>query len=358
MEKFLDTIMGTFKFINFNSILDSLGITELSFLGFVKIIFLIIFITLNLCLLYIESLDAKHTNKDISHMKSGMTPELKRLVKYFISGVGLYASYIAIKNEHKDTAKEAKLLKQKEADLAEFTNKAALEVKQIANVRIANNFANKLHLNSIQRTVEKVTKNKEEQTELHKAIKEQKVQWENDKDSKLLQGIEVLEVKLEALIVEGNRAESELIQDVARGVKYSEEISKETDEAKILAILNEDIKKSSILDLEELWTKWKNLDLEELWITFASFNGITKLACSMIFSSYFILWCTLSVVINLYGEYLLNRFKLEEKHPRLALFILYRKKVSKYYILSNIIYIILTCLMNIIFGLSILTIVL
>ena len=330
----------------------------ISFLGFLKILFLIIFILLNIGLLYSESLDAKHKNKDISHMKSGISPELKKLATYFISGVTIYASYIAIKNEHKDTAKEAKLLEQKEAELKEFTEKALLEAKRATNARIANNFSNKLHIDGIHRSLVRVNTIKGEEIELQKALKETHVQWEKSGDKKHQDIIEVLKVKIEALNLEWERAQSELTQDVVRGVKYSAEISNETDEEKILAMLNEDIKKSSILDidLEELWTKWKNLDLELLWNTFISFNGITKLACSMIFSSYFILWCILSVVINLYGDYLLDRFKLEEKYPRLALFILYRKKVSKYYILSNIIYIILTCIMNIIFGLSILSI--
>ena len=67
----------------------------------------------------------------------------------------------------------------------------------------------------------------------------------------------------------------------------------------------------------------------------------------MMFSSYFIITNIFSITINLYGDYLLDRFKLEEKYPRLSVVIKYRRKVGNYVVVSNIIYIILTCLMNI-----------
>ena len=77
----------------------------------------------------------------------------------------------------------------------------------------------------------------------------------------------------------------------------------------------------------------------------------------MMFSSYFTLSCILGIAINLYGNYLLERYKLEEKYPRVAVFIKYRRKATKYYIISNIIFIILTCIMNIFYGITILSII-
>jgi hypothetical protein len=99
-------------------------------------------------------------------------------------------------------------------------------------------------------------------------------------------------------------------------------------------INEDDVKKSSIFDFEELWNR------------FETFDGLTKVVCVMMFSSYCILSCIFGITINLYGNYLLDRFKLEEKYPQIAIFIKYRRKVSKYYILSNIISIILICLAN------------
>jgi len=100
------------------------------------------------------------------------------------------------------------------------------------------------------------------------------------------------------------------------------------------------------------WSIW-NLDV--LWSQFETFDGTTKLVCTMIFSSYVILTSILGIAINLYGNLLLDRFKLEEKFPKIASFIKYRQKVSKYVILLNVIHIIIICLINIILGISILS---
>ena len=129
---------------------------------------------------------------------------------------------------------------------------------------------------------------------------------------------------------------------------YSNEAS--NSDKPYLAYLNElDVKKSSLFLF--------SLDWEKLWYKFESFDGITKTACILIFNSTFIGVCLFTIVLNLYGDYLLDRFKLEVKFPKLAIFIKYRKKIGKYYIISNIIWIFFSCTFNILFGLAILDIV-
>jgi len=100
-----------------------------------------------------------------------------------------------------------------------------------------------------------------------------------------------------------------------------------------------------------------DLDLEQMWKRYETYNAITKTACILIFNSSFIAVCLNTVVLNLYGDYLLDRFKLEQRYPRLAVFIKYRKKLGKYYIISNIVFIFITCSVNIIYGLCILDII-
>lgn len=84
-------------------------------------------------------------------------------------------------------------------------------------------------------------------------------------------------------------------------------------------------------------------------------NGISKLAVSILFSSSIILWSLFGIFLNFYGNYLLEIFKLEERYPKLAIFIKYRKTLSKYYIISNFLVITSLCLINIILGLSMLS---
>jgi hypothetical protein len=75
----------------------------------------------------------------------------------------------------------------------------------------------------------------------------------------------------------------------------------------------------------------------------------------MLWSNSLILWCVVSIILNKYSDYLLDRFNLETKFPRIAIFIKLRKKMSVYYMWSNLLIIILVCLTDIILGLSILS---
>jgi F0F1-type ATP synthase gamma subunit len=68
----------------------------------------------------------------------------------------------------------------------------------------------------------------------------------------------------------------ELEQSIESGRKFSQEISQEPDDQKVLDKINEEINKSSIfgLDIEKLLT--------ELWDKFETFDGITKLVFVML----------------------------------------------------------------------------
>lgn len=109
------------------------------------------------------------------------------------------------------------------------------------------------------------------------------------------------------------------------------------------------------LELEKLWSNWEQLEWADLLSCWESLDAITKIVLTMMFTNYFILSLILGITLNLYGYYLLDRIQLEKRYPKIAVIIKYRRKLSKYIILSNILLIILTCLMNIFFGISILS---
>lgn len=204
---------------------------------------------------------------------------------------------------------------------------------------------NKLHVTRIKNTYAKVDNHEKEQSELMKTITERDVKWKNTGDQTLQDKNILDKIKYQAIERQKHRDKAELLQDIDSATRFNEEISKETDEKKFLEMINDDdIKKSSIFNLEELWTRFDTSD------------GITKVVCITMFSSYFILSCVFGITVNLYGNYLLERFKLEEKYPKIAIFIEYRQKASKYYIISNLIFIVIVCLMNLVFGLSVLSI--
>ena len=95
--------------------------------------------------------------------------------------------------------------------------------------------------------------------------------------------------------------------------------------------------------------------LEFLIDKFDSLDVVSKIMVHMIYTNALIFGCIFTIIFNLYGNYLLDKFKLEIKYPRIAKFINYRKKLSKYYLISNFLFIIIVCLVNITLGFAVLT---
>ena len=175
-------------------------------------------------------------------------------------------------------------------------------------------------------------------------MKKKKVKFEKGDKSITQEMLRIDEMKKVELDLKENQSINELEKNIAKGVNFANEISKENDENKILEKINENVKKSTMFNLDELLTNFESL------------SGIYKLAYTMIFSSSIILWCVFGIILNIYGNYILDRFKLEDKYPKIALFINYRRKLSKYYIMSNFLLIISMCLINVILGISIFSI--
>ena len=48
-----------------------------------------------------------------------------------------------------------------------------------------------------------------------------------------------------------------------------------------------------------------------------------------------IMGSTISIALTIYGEYLIQKFDLESKYPKLAKFIAIRRKFQKYYLILN-----------------------
>ena len=103
--------------------------------------------------------------------------------------------------------------------------------------------------------------------------------------------------------------------------------------------LLENIKKGSLLPADLL---------EKLIDNFSSLNGLGQLVVISLLSNSIILICIISIVYTIFGDYLINRFNLEEKYPSLSKIIRLRTKFQKYYLISNITIIILMCLVQII----------
>jgi hypothetical protein len=89
------------RIFNLNQLGYNLSLTEFSFLTFLKIIFVILFILLNLGLLYSEYLDNKNKEKS-EYLKCGASGDTKIILNLLILAAGSYSAYITIINESID----------------------------------------------------------------------------------------------------------------------------------------------------------------------------------------------------------------------------------------------------------------
>jgi hypothetical protein len=92
-------------------------------------------------------------------------------------------------------------------------------------------------------------------------------------------------------------------------------------------------------------------NINNFWINYNNFlitlSTQQKGALAHLLVSIFILWCLISIIIIIYGDYLIKYFKLEEKYTRLARFIQLRRKFEHFNLLLNISLIILILLYTI-----------
>jgi hypothetical protein len=350
----LKELLNIIHSYNLNSIWISTGVTDFNLLFCLKVFFVIFFFCINICIIYTEYLDKNKKKKNNTHLQSGIHPTSQKAAKSVIFIMGAAASFLALKNEYKDLTKEScfKKLHQKLADLKGTVGTTQSELNQIKNVNLRNNLSHRLHFRSLEINIENFGKSLQHESDLQKALNAKKINWAETKDPKLKIEIAIEEAILNQLNSKNTRDFQNIMKDVQSGVKFSNAVCNADNEDKIIALLTEgvtegddDIKKSIIF----------SFNVEKLWNIFETLDAVSKLVCVMMFSSYFISSCVLGLVINIYGNYLLDRFQLEEKYPKVAIFIKYRKTVSKYYILLNLLTILMICSVNFILGISILS---
>jgi len=105
-------------------------------------------------------------------------------------------------------------------------------------------------------------------------------------------------------------------------------------------ILLESLQKSSIIDT---YFEWLN-----------TFDQLSKMAISLLFLNYAILGSLISIVFIFYGDYIIKRFKLEERYPKWAKFIQLRRTFQSYYLIFSILIITVIIFSELIFSIYVL----
>lgn len=79
-----------------------------------------------------------------------------------------------------------------------------------------------------------------------------------------------------------------------------------------------------------------------------------KIALSLLLLKSVLISALLSILFIFYGDFLLNKYNLETRYPRLAKIIILRRKFSKYYLILNCSVVLFVILIEVIFSLAIL----
>jgi hypothetical protein len=108
---------------------------------------------------------------------------------------------------------------------------------------------------------------------------------------------------------------------------------------------------SDIIKEEEI----KNANIIN-WDWFETLSSWEKLAVSLLLSKSIIFSALLGIVFNVYGDYLLTRYNLESRFPKLAAVIKIRRTFSRYYILLDCSLILGVIILEVIFSLFVLKI--
>jgi hypothetical protein len=288
---------------------------NLSILNILKLSLILFLLLVNIYLIYIQ-FDKSNRLDNIKYMQSGVEiKHLRNLYAIIAGNVGLYASILTIKdqvmrnNEIQRRVEENKELleKAKEEIINEKIIVAEIKTKYEASSGRMEELLIGL-LSGIKQRNEKSNKIKE-----IKLTEEEKIIWQKDidyKDSEILKQVKKMENE--------NTEMKKLLENVD-GINISE---------------------SSIPNPFELF---ENLDI------------FSKLALSLLFLNSAIISGLISIVFIFYGDYLINKFQLEIKFPKLAKIIQLRRKFQKYYLILSILLILSGSLSQIIFSLIVLT---
>jgi hypothetical protein len=112
-------LIGTCKLkivsVSLNSLWISLGLTQISFLSCLKLIFFtVFFLRLNIFLLYLKYKDSEYNKiNPPSYLESNLLQELQKIGKQVIVGIGLLASVATLNDQFVSKKKNSRRVKNR-----------------------------------------------------------------------------------------------------------------------------------------------------------------------------------------------------------------------------------------------------
>jgi F0F1-type ATP synthase membrane subunit c/vacuolar-type H+-ATPase subunit K len=315
-----------FIFSTFLILLAIIGLIKiLKFINIIKLVFLIFFICVNI--IFFNLADDKESQMSVEYMESASLPTPVKNALSFATGA---ATFFGTDLAYNCDTKEQLLIKKKE-----FQESIARDLakKEISNIHIkANNLSNSLRMKEISTECGFKMEKLAQITGQMKTY-EEGIQTETDPNKK-----SVFEYELRNFHNEHERLRNSINSLVKEQQNIANFLITNNVETNTSEEIKDKIHKSSIIDFDSFFGGFEKL------------NIIEKMACCFIVSGGAILSCILSIILTLYGDYLLDKFKLETRYPKLAKIILLRKKLHSYYLKINIFWIVLIGLGNMFFG--------
>ena len=135
--------------------------------------------------------------------------------------------------------------------------------------------------------------------------------------------------------------------------KNHEELILELNRIKRDVLIHSDALEKMELDAK-LINKSMIIDLDSIWAFFDSINIFKRIALSLLLLKGVVISSTFSLIFILYGDYLLTKYNIESRYPKLAKFIQLRRKFQRYYLVLAISWILLASFLEVLFCVSIL----
>lgn len=341
-----------------------------SLLTLLKLIFLLIMIIIFLWLLYLEYMDTLRYN-EVNYLSCGIRKELVRgvsiLGEIVVGIANIYSNYLSFRDEHfaNDNKEEADRLNKEKMSVLESMRKrsaqnnyseedSALYIKYSAKTLAAEDKFKKADaiLNDKKSLQDKISMHQE-------MLQKGDLELDNNDKSTLISEIKALQSRVKGKDEEFNL----LINRIKKSREdFKDSMNKDNLDDKVIdkADKGEDNDKgggSSIIRSPlDSWDKnFIDLikDIRDNW--YHNLNKLQQLCFSLLILNGVIFVCLVNICLTLFGEYLIKRFSLESRFPKLSKLILLRRKFQSYYLKFNILAIFIVVLSEMLFSIAVIS---
>jgi hypothetical protein len=312
------------KIINLMDLNNFIDIIEnFSYLTCFKLLFILALFFLNIFLYFSEP------NKN-NVLESGFNTNSKKvqtIINYIVTSCTFYGTFLAIKSDNYNTREKLEILERERQKILEFSEERSKLKSELIKENIEN-------INLIELALKIINSDTKISNRIGNLIKNR----DNPVKFKEVQSNVQYEVKTRETMIDSFLKDQPQYEEILKG------FSQEKDSVAQSAISNQ-------LNDDEIN---KSFILAPLVQKFENFDTMSKLAVSLLLSNSLLFSALSSIFFVLYGDYLINRFQLEVKFPKLAKIIKLRRKFQRYYLIFDSLIIIGVILMHVIFSLAIL----